>query len=346
MAGKNDVVSKEKDTKMKKIFLVTISTLVLFIGCMDDSSDNTESLLIALLDADDVAGVDGYETDGDDAELDHEFGLETDGMGRIMTDTLAFGEGYRIRFGRHITDRNRTVEFDINGDTAIGLVTYAITGELFVKAFDTTDHTQIDSISFSKEFTSTFVRKVRFVQYENDSNPDGYVWRVNALTPMVGGSGDKISISSLAVYALSDSLDQGDLVYSFEANSIGDLFIDREALPTFTAFSPYLIEVTVENAGPELTMDSSGVGEWVFKNYGRSRNMRGRKFLNDRGGFLDAVMNDNIHTGGWRAHGPGTGFIRSGFRSFFETVDLATIFVDDGGYNTAVWSIPYRVERP
>jgi hypothetical protein len=215
-----------------------------------------------------------------------------------------------------------------------------------VKAFDTTDHTQIDSISFSKEFTSSFVRKVRFVQYENNSNPDGYVWRVNALTPMVGGSGDKVSISSLAVYTLSDSLDQGDLVYSFEANGIGDLFIDREALPTFTAFSPYLIEVTVENAGPELTMDISGVGEWVFKNYGRSRNMRGRKFLNDKGVFLDAVMNDNIHTGGWRAHGPGTGFIRSGFRSFFETVDLATIFVEDGGYNTAVWSIPYRVERP
>jgi hypothetical protein len=226
------------------------------------------------------------------------------------------------------------------------LVTYVITGELFVKAFDTTDHTQIDSISFSKEFTSSLVRKVRFVQYENDSNPDGYVWKVNALTPMVGGSGDKVSISSLSVYALSDSLDQGALIYSFEANGIGDLFIDRDALPTFTAFSPYQIEVTVENVGPELTMDSSGVGEWVFKNYGRSRNMRGRKFLNDKGVFLDAVMNDNTHTGGWRAHGPGTGFIRSGFRSFFETVDLATIFVDDGGYNTAVWSIPYRVERP
>ena len=315
------------------------------MGCADNSSDSTESLLIALLDADDVAGVDGFETDGD-AELDHEFGLETDGVGRIMTDTLAFGEGYRIRYGRNITDRNRTVEFDVTGDTAIGLVTYVITGEFFVKAFDTTDQAQIDSISFSKEFTSSLVRKVRFVQIEDDSNPDGYVWRVNALTPMVGGSGDKVSISSLAVYTLSDSLDQGDLIYSFEANSIGDLFIDREALPTFTAFSPYLVEVTVENAGPELTMDSSGVGEWVFKNYGRSHNMRGRKFLNDRGGFLDAVMNDNIHTGGWRSHGPGAGLNRRGFRSFFETVDLATIFVEDGGYNTAVWSIPYRVERP
>ncbi|MEC9050483.1 MAG: hypothetical protein VYD66_06765, partial [Candidatus Neomarinimicrobiota bacterium] len=240
---------------MKKLlFIITSITLFMFIGCADNSSDSTESLLIALLDADDVAGVDGFETDGD-AELDHEFGLETDGVRRTVIDTLAFGEGYRIRYGRNITDRNRTVEFDVTGDTAIGLVTYVITGEFFVKAFDTSDHAQIDSISFSKEFTSSLVRKVRFVQIEDDSNPDGYVWRVNALTPMVGGSGDKVSISSLAVYTLSDSLDQGDLIYSFEANSIGDLFIDREALPTFTAFSPYLVEVTVENAGPELTMD-------------------------------------------------------------------------------------------
>jgi len=106
------------------------------------------------------------------------------------------------------------------------------------------------------------------------------------------------------------------------------------------------VQVAVENTGPELTMDSSGVGEWVFKNYGRSRGMRGRKHLNDKGVFLDGVMNDNIHSGGWRAHGPGQGRRHRGFRSFFETIDLATLFVDDGGYNTAVWSIPYKIERP
>jgi len=49
---------------MKKLlFIITSITLFMFIGCVDDSSVNTESLLIALLDADDVAGVDGFETD-------------------------------------------------------------------------------------------------------------------------------------------------------------------------------------------------------------------------------------------------------------------------------------------
>ena len=330
---------------MKKLFLLLGSTLILMMGCADDRMTDIESILLALLDADDVAGVDGFDTDGD-ADLDHEIGLETDGRARTFSDTLSFGEGYKIRFGRNVLDRNRTVEFEINGDTAIGLVTYTIEGEFIVKVFDTTDYEQIDSLSFTKEFSSMFTRKVRFVQVEDESNPDGYVWKVNALTPMVGGSGDKVAITSLAVYSLTDSLEQGDMLYTFEADGIGDLYIDRDSLPTFTAFSSYQVEVSVENAGPELTMDISGVGEWVLKNYGRSRNMRGRKFLNDKGVFLDAVMNDNIHTGGWRAHGPGLGQRHGGFRSFYETIDLATIFVDDGGYNTAVWSIPYRIERP
>ena len=43
-AVKKDAASDKKDTKMKKIFIVTISTFVLFIGCVDDSSVNTESL--------------------------------------------------------------------------------------------------------------------------------------------------------------------------------------------------------------------------------------------------------------------------------------------------------------
>ena len=73
----------------------------------------------------------------------------------------------------------------------------------------------------------------------------------------------------------------------------------------FTAFRPYIVEVTTNNLGPELNNDATGVGEWVFKNYGRTTSLRGRRYLNDRGINLDLIINDNIHTGGWRAHGLG-----------------------------------------
>ncbi|MBL51579.1 MAG: hypothetical protein CMG57_06435 [Candidatus Marinimicrobia bacterium] len=330
---------------MKKISLISMLTLILFSGCTDQNQINIETTLLALLDSDDVLGMDGFDTNGD-VELDFETGLEISGIAKTFSDTLAYGEGYRIRFGRRITDRNRTVDFDVDGDTAVGLVTYSLNGILYVKAFDTTVHTQIDSISFTKEFSTSFIRKVRFNQVDNPNSPEGYDWKVNALTPLVGGSGHKVAISSISIYELTTTMEQGELLYQFNADGIGDLFIDREALPNFTAFMPYLIEVSVTNSGPELNSDSTGVGEWVLKNYGRSFEMRGRRHLNDKGMFLDSVINDNIHTGGWRAHGPGFGFQQRGFRSFFETVDLATIFVDDGGYNTSVWSIPYRIQRP
>lgn len=330
---------------MKNLFWFSISFLILMNSCEDKNLTDLETRLISLLDSDDISGVDGFETNGD-AELDFETGLETQGAYKILSDTLVYENGYKIRFGRQITDKNRTIEFDIGSDTTIGLVTYNINGVLNVKSFDTTDNIQIDSMSFSKDFSTTFVRKVRFVQIDNPNEPDGSEWEINALTPLIGGSGDKVTISSISIYEITDAMEKGALLHQFNANGIENLFINRESLPVFTAYSPYVIEVSVNNVGPELSIDTTNVGEWVFKNYGRRFNVRGRKHLNDEGVILDSILNDNIHSGVWRAHGPGLGLQRRGFRSFFETVDLATIFVQDDGYNTSIWSIPYKIQRP
>ena len=331
---------------MKKLLIITIPVLFFMAGCGDNASmDETESIFLALLDADDAAGVDGFDSGGD-MDLDHDIGLETEGVGRTFSDTLSFGEGYRIRFGRRILDRERTVEFETGEDTAIGLVTHTVMGEFIANAIDTSNHEQLDSLSFTKEFSSIFTRKVRFIKVDDPSSPDGYRWKIDALTPMTGGSGDKVSLTDLSFHALTDSLDVGELLHSFIADELGDLYIDRESLPTFTAFSRIVAFANVTNAGPEYTMDSTGVGEWVFLNYGRNHLQRGRRHLHDSGMFFDETMNDNTHSGAMRVHGPGPGQVRGIFRTFTETIDLATIFVSDGGYNTSVWSIPYRVERP
>ena len=331
---------------MKKLLIITIPVLFFMAGCADNAStDETESILLALLDADDAAGVDGFDSGGD-MDLDHDVGLETEGVGRTFSDTLSFGEGYRIRFGRRLLDRERTVEFETGEDTAIGLVTHTIMGEFIAKAIDTSNQEQIDSLSFTKDFSSIFTRKVRFVKVDDPSSPDGYRWKIDALTPMTGGSGDKVSLTDLSFHALTDSLGVGELLYSYTADELGDLYIDRESLPTFTAFSRIVAFANVTNTGPEYTMDSTGVGEWVFLNYGRNHLQRGRRHLHDSGMFLDETMNDNTHSGAMRVHGPGPGQVRGVFRTFTEAIDLATIFVSDGGYNTSVWSIPYRVERP
>ena len=330
---------------MKKLIIITSLSIFVMNGCMDSSSiDDTESILLALLNEDEAVGVDGFDSDGE-MDLDHDVGLETEGVARTFSDTLSFGEGYRVRFGRQLIDRERTVEFETGEDTAIGLVTHTVNGEFIATAIDT-NQDEIDSLSFSKEFTTMLTRKVRFVKVDDPSAPDGYRWKIDALTPLVGGSGDKVALADLSYYSLTDSLELNELLYSFSSDDLGDLYIDRESLPVFTSFSRIVAYVSVTNNGPEYTTDNTGVGEWVFVNYGRSSQQRGRRHLRDSGLFFDQVMNDNTHSGGIRVHGPGPGQVQGVFRTFIETVDLATMFVSDGGYNTNVWSIPYRVERP
>ena len=338
---------------MKYIYTITLLLMFISIGCVDidQDEDYDKSELLKILDEDDAAGIDGFD-DGGLLDLDYDMGLELIGSGRTLGDTLAYGEGYRIRFGRQITDRERTVDFTIDGDTAIGVVNYMINGVFMAEARDTSTMEVIDSIGFSKEFSSTMTRKVKYARVDNSNNPDGYSWRIIALTPLTGGGGAKVSITSVEVYDLNLSVtgeqlaEEGELIYSISSDGIEDLYMDRETLPTFTSFNSVIVKVTVENAGPEYSIDTLGVGEWAMVRYGRSAAQRGRRRLNDYGAGFDSDANDNIHTGVWRVHGPGIGQNSRVFRSFFSTIDLATLFTEDGGYNSVTWSLPYRSQRP
>ena len=218
-------------------------------------------------------------------DLDYSIGLETDGIARISSDTLSTGEGYRIRFGRQLISRDRTVEFETEEDTSIAIVTHTVNGEFIVRALDTNQN-QIDSLSFSKEFNLILNRKVRFVKVDTIASSEGSRWEVDALTPLVGGSGDKVSLAGISFFSLSDSLEIGELLYSFSSDELGNLYISRDSLPVFTSFSRIVSYVNIINNGPEYTTDSTNVGEWVFLNYGKNRLQRGRRHLKDSGMFL------------------------------------------------------------
>ena len=342
---------------MKIFNNIILLAFALVIGCADvgqtDGEFNTSELL-RILNEDDAAGMDGFD-DGGLIDLDYERGLEVFGLGRITGDTLSYGEGYRIRFGRQITSRERTVDFTIDGDTAIGVVSYLVDGVFMAEARDTSTMEAIDSIGFSKNFTSTMNRKVKYERVDDSNSPEGYSWKIIALTPLYGGAGDKVSITSIDIYEINLSADEateiitveeGDLVFSIYSDDLGDMYMDRDNLPNFNSFEYYVVKATVNNNGPEYAIDSSGVGEWVMQRYGRSTNQRGRRKLNDLGYGPDAVTNDNIHTKAFRMHGPGIGRESRVFRSFYSVTDLATLFTEDGGYNSVTWSIPYKSQRP
>ena len=331
---------------MKKT--ATLIFLFMFIvnGCVSTLSeiDDTESRLLEILDKDVALGVEGFDSGGE-MDLDYSIGLETDGIARISSDTLSLGEGYRIRFGRQLISSDRTVEFETEEDTSIAIVTHTVNGEFIVKAFDTNQN-QIDSLSFSKEFNLILNRKVRFVKVDTIASSEGSRWEVDALTPLVGGSGDKVSLAGISFFSLSDSLEVGELLYSFSSDELGNLYLSRDSLPVFTSFSRIVSYVNVINNGPEYTTDSTNVGEWVFLNNGKNRLQRGRRHLKDSGMFFDQILNDNIHSGIVKVHGPGPSQVRGVFRKFIEAIDLSTLLVSNGGYNMNIWSIPYKVERP
>ena len=125
--------------------------------------------------------MDGFDSGGD-IDLEYSIGLETDGIARTSSDTLSFGEGYRIRFGRQLISRERIVEFETGGDTAIARITHTLNGEFKVTAIDTNQN-QIDSLSFSKEFNADFV--VHSLNYF-DIDPDK-ILESKILRTVVGG---------------------------------------------------------------------------------------------------------------------------------------------------------------
>ena len=331
---------------MNKLKILFLSLLVFSIGCESVEDQNIASIeaeLLQVLDRDDALGLDGLD-DQNAMESDYDEGMELDGgLAKIAIDTLWPGGEYRIRFGRRIIDHNREVEFVIEGDTAIGNISFTVDGEFRILAIDTATHEVVDSVI--KSFTSVFNRKVRFVQYETPNNPDSSAWRVNAFTIGMGGSGDKVSISSMSIYSVDfqNDWEMGELLYSFNADEAGDLFLSREDLPTFFFRQPIILEVEVENLGPEFPQ---GSGEWTHFHYARNRFMKGRRHLNDTARYPDATENVNTFSAIWRVHGPGWGHNHRIFRGFFDVLDMSSVFVEDDDIHTTVWWLPYRVSRP
>jgi hypothetical protein len=327
---------------MRYLFLLSLTLGLILTGCEDQQTDlsDIEAELRQLIQDDEALRIDGLNDNGA-VEVEYDEGLELDGgLAKILADTLWPGtDAYRIRFGRQITGMETAVDFDIDQENGVAIANLSrtLTGNFIVVAIDS-NHAVVDS--FVKPFESVFNRKVRFVRVSgNDSNSDRRHWRVDALTIGVGGTGDKVAISQIQIFSSDSTVAD----YTFTADEVGDLFIARDSLPTFLAWRPLRVEVTVENAGPEFPYLS---GESVMLHYGRDRHHKARRLMFDNGQFGDAVANDNVFTRVWRMHGPGMGFPRRIFGAFVDVIDFGTLYAEEEAVHTAVWALPYRSVRP
>lgn len=322
---------------MKKYIPILTIVSMIWLSCADvkDQANDDIAQLMKLIENDIVLSLDVLDTDGAVNE-DYSDGLDIGGGLKVMADTLWPNSDYRLRFGREVTDRERTITFDVQDDTAYADMYRSMSGNFHVVAYDS-NHAMVDS--FVKAFSEEYERRVRFVRTDSSSQRP---WRVDAITLGIGGGGDKVRITDLSFYDATGT----SAIYNYTAAGASEVFIPRNDLPSFNPGDTLRIELTVENDDPVFDLGDWDSGEQVGMHYGRGRGERARRRMNDAGVFGDAAADDNIFTKLWRAHNIRPEHQVRVFNMHYDLIDNATLFISDGGYNTAVWSLPYRIVRP
>lgn len=310
---------------LKIAFLVMLpAVLVLYLArCENTTGHDDQELLDAIKDivlADSVVMLDGFD-DGGAADVDYE-----QGFAKAVSDTFPL-DFFLVRFGRRITEKpKRDVVVEISGDTAIAEITSTIHGKFIVHYIDTTNHVLKDSVV--KDFTTVTKQRIKLYKHRNTRNP-GRNWKVVAFTPIVGRTeGSDLEILSVSVDR------NGEKIFSIEndsTDSILDFYIDRDTFVNFRSNVLLHVEMTVANPTPFVYEP----GEVALVHYGVRRGiMKARKRLTD-------PENDNVFEGFIRMHGHGSHMCRT----FFDLIDMATIFDKSAPVNSTFWALPYRVKR-
>jgi hypothetical protein len=320
--------------------MTNLKCILLLIGLIITGCDSTtnsfaarEAELSALLDGDDAFGLDGLDDAG--ATSDYDEGLETD-YGAKTLESYHPDSGYVFKFGRRLASTTRTITFTHGEDYSVADIVRTVTGIFISTIIDTGLN---DTMTYEKNFTFDFQRKVRFViSSMNDSQRR---WKVDALTLGIGKTGTKMGIQKLEYYTLDENGDWSSVFILDSELNLGE-FISRDSLPMFDSWMDVKVELTVSNDGPEFNYES---GERVSFHYGRSRLHKARKKMYDNGEGEDIIVNDNVFTKVWKIHGPGMGFDQRVYRGFFSLIDYGSLFDSEVSFHSAVWSLPYFVNR-
>ena len=140
-----------------KIFLLLFGLIIVGCDSTMDPYSSWEAELSALLDGDDAFGLDGFDDAG--ATSDYIEGLETDYGAKIL-ESYHPDSGYVFKFGRRISSVTKTVTYIHEEDYSIADIIRTVTGIFISTIIDTALN---DTITFEKDFTFDFQRKVRFV---------------------------------------------------------------------------------------------------------------------------------------------------------------------------------------
>lgn len=323
---------------MKKLLTLLLVTLFV-VSCEDNGMNYSHAdylKMMAAINQDEMVDLDAIDDDGiQDEDYDetlYDMDFTSSRIDPFPTDGSAV-----FRFGRKVEDRTRDIQFDCTDcDVAIATITQTQSGTFYAKAYNKESHEEIDS--FEKAFSETFVKQARLEKKDNAENPDGYVWRITAVSIGTGGAGSKLSVDEVRIYAPMDS---DEAVYTLNASD-GSL-IDKESMPKLAIGESFRIEVSVSNSDPVLDFRS---GEAVNLHVGKHKKHKARRGLRDGVQADDGTITyDNVFVRRLKVpKGAGSDSKhRRPLKMHFSALDFGTMLDSDVGYYSSVLAFPFHV---
>jgi len=307
------------------ILITVVPTFLIFIACENTTAPDINEIVEALEEivlADSVIMIDGLDDEG---AIDLEY---SEGLEKAVGDTFPY-DLFLVRFGKKFSGSlNKDVHIEVNGDTAIALITTTINAKFIIHLLDTTNSTVTVIDSVKKDFTITTKQNLKIAKFRNTGNPRKD-WKVVAFTPILGRSDNcNLEITNIKLFYLDTTVMD---ISNDQNESLLDFYIGRD---TFIHFKPNVrfdVLVTVENPTPFIYEPS----ELALVHYGLRRGL-----LKIRKPLLDPE-NDNTFTGKIKMHGHNSHMCRI----YFDLIDLASIFDKNAPVNFTFWGLPYRVRR-
>lgn len=242
-------------------------------------------------------------------------------------------EVYPVKVGQKMTLLSRTLDLEIDGDTAYGKLTKTFTGFLVIAAsYDPVvpgDTSAVDTV-IEKPFSTTITRNIIFVKKAKTKRPIDN-WKIAAISLPEGGTlTDGIEITKLTMY-----LPNGDTLLITSPN---DYYLykgipAKKQIPSFTRGENTVIRLEVRSAYADT--------DFVTVTYGadkRGMNRMKRKFelkesVPDNGQYL------KVYELTTKAH-QGLGH----FHAVVNVIPKPSIFDDAAPVEESTWGVPYIVK--
>ena len=323
---------------MKKLLLILLVTIFV-VSCEDNEMNYSHAdylKMMVAINQDEMVGLDAIDDDGLQDEDYDETLYDMDSTSSRIDPFPTDGSAV-FRFGRKVEDKTRDVQFDCTDcDVAIATITETHSGTFYAKAYNKETHEEIDS--FEKAFNETFVKQAQLEKKDNAENPDGYVWRITAVSIGTGGSGSKLSVDEVRIYAPMDS---DEAVYTLNASDTS--LIDKESMPKLAIGESFRIEVSVSNSDPVLDFRS---GEAVNLHVGKHKKHKARRGLRDGVQADDGTITyDNVFVRRLKVpKGAGSDSKhRRPLKMHFSVLDFGTMLDSAMDYHSSVLAFPFHV---